>query len=186
MSAPTKARTIRTLSQSSSGSSRRENTADQAPAAVPFLQRVGNSIQAAVWRATPAPSWRNSVLIFAGSATAVFFLNLAFTIWTVAFGGAGGIDGIGVFAEGDCGNIRAGNIVVHLLINVLSTVLLAGSNFCMQILSAPTRREVDKAHARGKWLDIGVPSVRNWTSVSWTSRTLWLLLGVSSIPLHFL
>ena len=125
--------------------------------------------------------------MFASSAAVVFCLNLAFTVWTITTLPAGSsfVDGIGVFAEGQCDYIRGANIVVHLLINVLSTILLAGSNFCMQVLSAPTRREVDAAHAKGRWLDIGVPSVRNWASVSWTSRTLWFLLGVSSIPLHF-
>lgn len=152
-----------------------------------FLTRVGTSTSDFMYRVSPAPSWRSSVLMFAGSASVVFCLNLAFTIWTLTMlpEGSNFVDGIGVFAEGDCSYIRSANIVVHLLINVLSTILLAGSNFCMQVLSAPTRREVDEAHARGRWLDIGVPSLRNWASVSWMSRFLWFLLGVSSIPLHF-
>ena len=27
--------------------------------------------------------------------------------------------------------------------------------------SFPTRKEIDRAHAKGDWLDIGIPSVRN-------------------------
>ena len=54
----------------------------------------------------------------------------------------------------------------------------------MQRLSAPTRDEVDTAHRRRKWVDIGVPSFRNLLLINrW--RTLgWLVLGASSLPLH--
>ncbi|KAF1817289.1 hypothetical protein P152DRAFT_463494 [Eremomyces bilateralis CBS 781.70] len=44
----------------------------------------------------------------------------------------------------------------------------------MQCLSAPTRREVDREHQREKWLDIGVPNVRNLIKIRWTR----------SLPLH--
>lgn len=75
---------------------------------------------------------------------------------------------------------------LHLAINVLGTILLGASNYCMQCLSFPTRDEVNKAHSRGAWLDIGVPSVRNLRQISSKRLALWWLLAVSSIPLHFL
>ncbi len=56
----------------------------------------------------------------------------------------------------------------------------------MQRLSAPTRQEVDKAHGAGTWLDIGIPSVRNVRRISWERRNLWILLALSSLPLHLL
>lgn len=90
-----------------------------------------------------------------------------------------------VFA-GDCHGSETINTWVHLGINAVSTMLLSGSNYCMQILSAPTRKEVDKAHAKQKWLDIGVPSVRNLKSVAWSKILMWWLLGLSSIPLHLM
>ena len=33
---------------------------------------------------------------------------------------------------------------LHLLINIIPTLLSGSSNFCMQILAAPLREEVDK------------------------------------------
>lgn len=48
---------------------------------------------------------------------------------------------------------------LHLLINALGTVILGSSNYCAQFLAAPTREDLDRAHVRGSWLDIGVPSV---------------------------
>ncbi|KAL8708100.1 MAG: hypothetical protein Q9220_006954 [cf. Caloplaca sp. 1 TL-2023] len=54
----------------------------------------------------------------------------------------------------------------------------------MQCLSAPTRDEIDRAHQRQRWLDIGVPSIRNLRAMSWYRISLWFLLASSSIPLH--
>jgi hypothetical protein len=51
----------------------------------------------------------------------------------------------------------------------------------MQILSAPTRAEVDKAHRKGK-CDIGVPSIRNLFEINKRRACLWLFLGLSSYP----
>lgn len=56
----------------------------------------------------------------------------------------------------------------------------------MQCISSPTRHEGDKAHARGVWLDIGVPSVRNLERITSSRILLWWLLGLSSVPLHLL
>lgn len=46
----------------------------------------------------------------------------------------------------DCVTAKKLNLWLHLLINVLSTILLGISNFYMQLLVVPTRHEVDKAH----------------------------------------
>jgi hypothetical protein len=59
-------------------------------------------------------------------------------------------------------------------------------NFSMQLLAALTRGEVDKAYPKSVWLDIGVPSLRNITYMSGRRRLVWWILGLSSLPLHFL
>lgn len=56
----------------------------------------------------------------------------------------------------------------------------------MQILSAPAREEVDAAHARQKWLSIGVVSFKNLIHVDRRKTAVCLMLGISSIPLHLL
>ena len=56
----------------------------------------------------------------------------------------------------------------------------------MQCLTSPTRDEIDKAHARHDWLDIGVPGLRNLRRISWDRVGLWWLLALSGIPLHLL
>lgn len=64
--------------------------------------------------------------------------------------------------EGSCDTSSKLNVALHLLLNGVSTAVLASSNFFMQILNAPSREEVDEAHVMGSWLGIGVPS---WRSV---------------------
>ena len=56
----------------------------------------------------------------------------------------------------------------------------------MQCLASPTREEVDKAHGKRIWLDIGVPSVRNLRQISSRRIILWWFLALSGVPLHLL
>ncbi|CAG8961895.1 hypothetical protein HYFRA_00013695 [Hymenoscyphus fraxineus] len=53
----------------------------------------------------------------------------------------------------------------------------------MQCISSPTRTEIDAAHARGTYRDIGLPSLRNPSG--WLKRILYGLLVLSTLPLHF-
>ncbi|KAI1344924.1 hypothetical protein F5Y15DRAFT_364206 [Xylariaceae sp. FL0016] len=72
------------------------------------------------------------------------------------------------FYDGTCTdkNVDVVNTALHLIINIVSTLVLASSNFFMQVLNSPSREEVNEAHFRGSWLGIGVPSVRNAFRVS--------------------
>lgn len=96
------------------------------------------------------------------------------------------IGDLGTLYRGDCSLSHRLNSRLHVIINILSTTLLAASNLCMQLLAAPTRREVDEAHRNHVWLDIGVPSFRNLKYISKRRRVAIFLLAISSIPLHFL
>ncbi|KAH8627371.1 hypothetical protein IG631_17139 [Alternaria alternata] len=126
--------------------------------------------------------WRFSVLSFAVWAAIVLLINIAATIagFTVPS------DEKGVFFEGDCVYVKRLNTGLHLAINILSTIILAGSNYTMQCLSAPTRNEIDAAHSRkpAVHLDVGILSIRNLSYISERRTFLWLLLGLSSLPLH--
>jgi hypothetical protein len=95
-------------------------------------------------------------------------------------------NGIADLITGDQVAVSRWNTMFHVLINALSTLLLAGSNYTMQVLSSPTRLDVDKAHAEGQWLDIGILSPRNLRIIPRRRAVLWLILGLSSIPLHLL
>ena len=96
------------------------------------------------------------------------------------------IGDLGTIYRGDCAQSNRLNSGLHIIVNVLSTILLAASNLCMQLLAAPTRQEVDKAHQHHVWFDIGAPSFRNLKYISKRRIIAILLLATSSIPLHFL
>ncbi|PYI02319.1 hypothetical protein BO78DRAFT_422680 [Aspergillus sclerotiicarbonarius CBS 121057] len=56
----------------------------------------------------------------------------------------------------------------------------------MQSLASPTRPEVDREHRHGRWLDIGVSSIKNLRVVGRSQCLMWLLLLVTATPFHFL
>ena len=96
------------------------------------------------------------------------------------------VTGAKTLSSGPCSRISTAYTGFHLAINILSTLLLASSNATMQCLSAPTRKEVDAAHSKEKWLDIGISSLRNWRFMSNWRRIVYILLAASSLPLHLL
>lgn len=134
--------------------------------------------------------WKKSVIFFIISNLVALLINTAFVISTVSRGQRVARDGSHILYEASgndgCAYLKQINIGIHLVINLLSTVILAGSNFCMQCLSAPTRSEVCHAHSKGSYLDIGVPSIRNLIHINPRRVWLWIALGLSSWPLHLL
>lgn len=142
------------------------------------------------WLQRHTTGWRFGMVACALSATAVFLINLIVFIRAEQQNGTlkvpFEVDGKHSLYNGSCNMTRRLNTGIHLLINLLSTILLGASNYCMQCMSAPTRKEVDLAHARKKWLDIGVLSLRNLSRISRKRVTLYWLLGFSSLPLHLL
>ncbi|KAI1370773.1 hypothetical protein F4677DRAFT_457612 [Hypoxylon crocopeplum] len=100
----------------------------------------------------------------------------------------GGIQKALFFYDGDCdgGNVSKVNMVLHLFINVVSTLVVTSSNFFMQVLNSPSREEVNAAHFKGSWMGIGIPSVRNAFKVARFKTWCWFCLLISSIPMHLL
>ncbi|KAI1390078.1 uncharacterized protein F4822DRAFT_223520 [Hypoxylon trugodes] len=93
------------------------------------------------------------------------------------------------FYEGQCdggGSVPNINLILHLVINIVSTLVVTSSNFFMQVLNSPSREEVNTAHFKGSWMGIGIPSVRNAFMVSRFKTWSWACLLISSIPLHLI
>jgi len=88
--------------------------------------------------------------------------------------------------KGDCNRVKMIGTASHVGINILSTLLLGASNLCMQLLVAPTRDEIDAAHRKKVWLDIGIPSWKNIRNIKPSRRWLFFFLMLSSVPLHFM
>ena len=95
-------------------------------------------------------------------------------------------DGTLVFHIGSCNDVKTINIALHLAVNVISSVLYLSSQLCVQLITAPTRKQVDEAHRRQDWYDIGILSWRNFIRSRWRSKIICIILLGTSFPLHFM
>jgi hypothetical protein len=129
--------------------------------------------------------WRMSVLLGCFASSFVLLCNTALIVVGQLHSGYDK-DGIATLFRGTEAEVSRWNTIAHIFINMLSTLLFSMSNYTMQVLNSPTRREIDKAHARGKWLDIGVASVHNLKIISRRRAALCVVLSLSSVPLHLL
>ena len=128
--------------------------------------------------------WRAGAILSCVTALAVLIINIIVTSWAAR--NYPSVHGIGTLFSGNCAKAKSINTWLQIVVNVLSSTLLAASNYCMQCVSSPTRQEVDAAHAHGKILDIGIPSVRNLKYIGGERRVLWIALAISALPLHFM
>lgn len=88
--------------------------------------------------------------------------------------------------SGDCNQVKRAGTGAHLVINILSTLMLWASNLALQLIGAPTRKAIDAAHKKGTWLDVGIVSLRNLSSIPKMNLLVWIILASSSLPIHFL
>ena len=128
--------------------------------------------------------WRFTVVTSIILSVAILILNLALTIWSYA---DHSVDtGVATIYRGQCNKTKNVVTVLHLAICILSTLLLGASNYCIQILTAPTRHEIDATHTKHKSLSIGVTSFGNLFHIDRKRLLLCIFLAISSIPLHLL
>src|ERR1700723_228673 len=93
--------------------------------------------------------WKVGVTAWVVVVIVTLFINIGLSVFAIIGSHSGFDKGIATLLQGECFEITRYNIVAHLIINVLSTLLLSGSSYCMQCLSAPTRRDIDNAHKGG-------------------------------------
>ncbi len=111
------------------------------------------------WKQENLSGWYAGAFTSCLTALVVLAINSNVTIYAAA---SYPIDnGIGTVFHEDCARANTINTWLQLAVNVLSTILLGASNYCMQCLGSPTREEVDKAHSKGRFLHLGVPSMHN-------------------------
>ena len=150
-----------------------------------YTREQHNSLSS-LWKPVWYTGWHTGVLICATSVVVVLLINVGLTIYAATNPEFKMERGIGILYSGSCDKSRTIGLWLHLGINALSTLLLSGSNYTQQCLAAPTRSEIDAAHARRRWMDIGVPSIRNLFRIKAERTVLWIAIGITSIPLHLL
>ncbi|OJJ03883.1 hypothetical protein ASPVEDRAFT_891047 [Aspergillus versicolor CBS 583.65] len=138
----------------------------------------------------PGQEWIKGAMLCAWGTALILTLNAILTIIAVGVGYSRS-SGDKYFTytelyEGSCSVTNSWTTAMHFIINMLSTALLAASNYVMQCLVAPSRADVDRAHSRRQWLDIGVLSTRNLAIMDNKRKILWALLFISSFPIHML
>ncbi|KAI0389437.1 hypothetical protein F5Y17DRAFT_448925 [Xylariaceae sp. FL0594] len=129
------------------------------------------------------PGWRLTGLLL--SVLSVL-LTIDLSIILAVYSKLSGFRSSSILFEGSCEKSSSISLSIHLAINVVSAALLASSNFFMQVISAPTREDVDVAHRRGVFTDLGVPSYRNLWYIPKLNVVFWVVLGASSAPVHLL
>ncbi|KAK1654751.1 hypothetical protein BDP81DRAFT_402751 [Colletotrichum phormii] len=108
------------------------------------------------WRAGIA---LNIIIGFAILIVAIVCLVLALVV-------VGMIRGESLIFKGSCATAEQLKVGLFVAINVITIVLLSAANYVFQVLSSPTRIEIEMAHDGRRWLDLGIPSFRNLRFVS--------------------
>ncbi|KAI5360755.1 hypothetical protein Slin15195_G086710 [Septoria linicola] len=127
--------------------------------------------------------WRFGVTCAAASCSTILLVNIIIAIAARKSSARSGL--ICTIYEGPCSIVDRWSIGLHALINILGSLLFAASNYTMQCLASPTRIEIDKAHERAEWLEIGIPSFSNMSGRVCRRRVaLWWMLAITSLPIH--
>lgn len=153
---------------------------------VPFVKNLDTDVpphRRRSWRQSYCEGWRAGATASCVTALVVLIINIIVMIWAARRYPV--VNSVGVIFTGECARAKRLNTWLQFIVNAFSSILLAASNFCMQCLVSPTREEVDRAHSKGKTLDIGIPSIRNLKAVRTERRVLWAGLAISALPLHF-
>lgn len=121
--------------------------------------------------------WRGGIAVHVAIAGVILLTTIIFFVIAMALehGGKSRI------FEGSCDAAQHLNFGLHVAINFFIVALLFGANYTFQVLSSPTRAEVELAHAGQKWLDIGIPSLRNFKFISKRRAALAAILLVAAI-----
>lgn len=140
------------------------------------------------WRSSPVTwtGWRRLATYLTILVSVLSILLIILLIISVNVGRSQGtsFQEETVIWQTDCTTTARANLWIHLAINLFATGILGSSNFFMQVLVAPTRREIDQAHASGRWAEIGCNSIHNFRLLPRRKTFLWLLFTLSSVPLH--
>ncbi|KAI3579703.1 hypothetical protein IWW34DRAFT_693993 [Fusarium oxysporum f. sp. albedinis] len=129
--------------------------------------------------------WRAGLARCTAVASIVTAINITFLLVAIprlSISASGSSEG--ALFSGDCKRAKQLSIWLHLAINILATALLAAGNYTQQVLTAPTRSEINIGHSQERWLDIGVSSLHNLRQISGKRVAAWILLALTSVPIH--
>lgn len=144
-------------------------------------RRLGTRIVSIVYNNVLA-GWRAGLLRAFVFSLAALIVNIVVFLWLFLHFNTTG--GIGLLSTSNCTEVGAIQTAIKISLNVVSTLILGASTYAMQGTTSPTREEVDRAHKKGRWLEIGTQSWRNLSYVSKKNVSIWVVLALTSLPLH--
>lgn len=130
--------------------------------------------------------WRLGTWFCCSAVALCVMLEIAMLVYATKTSSNG--RGSNILLEGKCEEVRELELWLLLPLNIAGTILIGTSNYVMQIVSAPERKEIDEAHAFAQ--PIAVAGVRfkdlAFNKTNKLRRGIWWSLGLSSLPIHFL
>ncbi len=123
--------------------------------------------------------WRGGVAL--NALFAFLILVLGFGSLILAVSRSATLGGESTIYTGSCAAASRIDFALHAAIAVMVVVLVAGANYVFQVLSSPTRLEVAAAHERSRWMDIGIPSLRNLAYIPRGRVALAVLLLLAAV-----
>lgn len=92
------------------------------------------------------------------TSVVIFLINLSCTVVFKSKWGAN--SDINTLYQGDCSKTETISTDLHVVINLLSALLLGASDLCMQLLAAPTRSEIERAHKNNLGAELSKPQTQ--------------------------
>ncbi|KAK3988301.1 hypothetical protein QBC44DRAFT_103367 [Cladorrhinum sp. PSN332] len=128
--------------------------------------------------------WRAGVAI--NILLAFLILVTGFVCLILAISRAPIMDSRSAIFLGSCETAAKIDWGLHAAINIFAVALIAGANYVFQVLSSPTRAEINEAHRKWTWLHIGIPSFRNLLHIDKGRVFLAMLLLLSAVATQVL
>jgi hypothetical protein len=128
------------------------------------------------------PTWRIVVILNTIFICLVLVVYLAFLAWI--YTNLQVRHGIAEIFSGACPQAFRAITYAEFATNTFAILLFAAGTHAVQLLLSPTRAEVEFAHARERWLHIGVGGLRNmkWVPKRRLMKAVILLMTSGILP----
>ncbi len=140
-------------------------------------------------------SWKQGLWLDFWMTLSIFLALAGFFIWAEVQmrhqpgASAWGLYGFNVLSKAtDCDQLKQQRTGLSFAVNFLAAVTGLFSSHSLQVLSAPTRKQLNACHKAKKYMEVGVQSLHNVVSrrLGWWKTSLWLALMIMALPFHLL
>ncbi|CAD0106953.1 unnamed protein product, partial [Aureobasidium uvarum] len=130
------------------------------------------------------PTWHIIVVINTIFASLLLIVYLAFLIWI--YNNLHVEHGVAEVFSGSCFRASQTAASAHFATSAFAVLLFAAGSHAVQLMLSPTRSEVENAHARDRWVHIGVGGLRNTRWIPKRRLIRAILLTAASVLLPIL